>query len=108
MPLARHLRFGTAGPDGTTVVGIHNTHNDAGEKCTDNNPCEVGPDGTVTAVRGRGYGQQVYMIASCLTEGRLDLSHPGCTLTGATPRPDHRGGTPGDQDQHSGPRAHQH
>ncbi|MGW1677121.1 trypsin-like serine protease [Saccharopolyspora sp. NPDC002376] len=83
--------FGTSGsallaPDGTTVVGIHNTHNDAGEQCTDNNPCEVGPDGEVTAVKGRGYGQQVDLIAACLTTGsKLDLSRPGCTLTGAPP-----------------------
>jgi hypothetical protein len=87
--------FGTSGsallaPDGTTVVGIHNTHNDDGEKCTDNNPCEVGSDGTVTSVKGRGYGQQVYGIASCMTAGsKLDLSREGCTLTGATPRAGH-------------------
>lgn len=74
-------------PDGTTVVGLHNTHNDAGEQCTDNNPCEVGPDGAVTSVRGRGYGQQVHMLAACLTVGsKLDLAHQGCTLTTATPR----------------------
>ncbi|WP_128381475.1 trypsin-like serine protease [Streptomyces cavernae] len=82
-------------PDLTTVVGIHNTHNEAGEQCTDNNPCEVGPDGAVTSVQGRSYGQQVYQIAACLTEGsELDLSHPGCTLTGAAPRPGHRDGPP--------------
>ena len=79
--------FGTSGsplvaPDGTTIVGIHNTHNDAGEQCTDDNPCEVGPDGAVTSVKGRAYGQQVQMIAACLTRGsKLDLSHRGCTLT---------------------------
>ncbi|MFI6697681.1 trypsin-like serine protease [Streptomyces sp. NPDC050509] len=73
-------------PDGTTVVGIHNTHNDAGEQCTDNNPCEVGPDGAVTSVQGRGYGQQVHMIADCLTEGsKLNLSGKGCTLPGGAP-----------------------
>ncbi|MGH9062035.1 MAG: S1 family peptidase, partial [Acidimicrobiales bacterium] len=73
-------------PDGSTVVGIHNTHNDSGEQCTDNNPCEVGPDGTVTAVKGRGYGQQVNGIAGCLTAGsKLDLSRRGCTLTAPTP-----------------------
>ncbi|ONI92935.1 peptidase S1 [Saccharothrix sp. ALI-22-I] len=73
-------------PDGTTVVGIHNTHNVAGEQCTDDNPCEVGPDGAVTSVQGRGYGQQVHLIAACLTKGsKLDLSRQGCTLTGAMP-----------------------
>ncbi|MFF5563983.1 trypsin-like serine protease [Streptomyces sp. NPDC012623] len=79
-------------PDGDTVVGIHNTHNEAGERCTDNNPCEVGPDGSVTSVRGRGYGQQVHMIAACLTKGsKLALSRHDCTLTGAAPGPDRQG-----------------
>ncbi|TKK78802.1 trypsin-like serine protease [Herbidospora galbida] len=69
-------------PDGTTIVGIHNTHNEAGGRCTDDNPCEVGPGGTVTAVKGRSYGQQVYLIGACLTKGsRLDLSRKGCALT---------------------------
>lgn len=82
-------------PDGATVVGIHNTHNDAGEQCTDDNPCEVGPDGAVTSVQGRGYGQQVYTIGACLTKGsKLDLSRKGCTLTGAKPRPGRRSGRP--------------
>jgi len=68
--------------DGVTVVGVHNTHNTAGEMCTDDNPCEVAPDGTTTAVRGRAYGQQVDLITSCLGRGtRLDLRRPGCTLT---------------------------
>ncbi|MEU0840105.1 serine protease [Streptomyces sp. NPDC005962] len=74
-------------PDGTTVVGIHNTHNDDGAQCTDNNPCEVGPDGKVTSQKGRSYGQQVHTITKCLAKGsKLDLSRQGCTLTGATPR----------------------
>ena len=69
-------------PDGTTVVGVHNTHNDDGAECTDDNPCEVSPDGTVTSVKGRAYGQQVDMIAACLTTGStLDLSRADCTLT---------------------------
>ncbi|MFD5388723.1 trypsin-like serine protease [Streptomyces sp. NPDC127074] len=97
--------FGSSGsallaPDGTTVVGIHNTHNDAGEQCTDNNPCEVGPDGAVTSVKGRGYGQQVSMISACLAEGsKLDLSQQGCTLTGAPPRSGHHGSHSGHHNQ---------
>jgi secreted trypsin-like serine protease len=68
--------------DGNTVMGINNTHNRDGELCTDNNPCEVGQDGTVTAVRGRSYGQQIHHITDCLTEGsQLDLSRPDCALT---------------------------
>ncbi|MFJ4095671.1 trypsin-like serine protease [Kitasatospora sp. NPDC089913] len=76
--------------DGETVVGINNTHNRDGEQCTNNNPCEVGRDGSVTAVQGRSYGQQVDRIAGCLTTGsRLDLTRPGCALTGATGGPRH-------------------
>ncbi|QDQ09598.1 trypsin-like serine protease [Streptomyces spectabilis] len=72
--------------DGNTVVGINNTHNRDGEQCTNNNPCEVGRGGSVTAVKGRSYGQQVHKIAACLTKGsRSNLSRPGCALTGATP-----------------------
>jgi hypothetical protein len=70
--------------DGVTVVGVHNTHNVAGEMCTDDNPCEVGPDGTTTAVQGRAYGQQVDLITACLGRGsRLDLDRPRCALTGS-------------------------
>jgi hypothetical protein len=72
-------------PDGSTVVGIHNTHNRDGEECTDNNPCEVDAAGNVTFEQGRGYGQQVHMIAACLTGGsELDLSRRDCALTGAS------------------------
>ncbi|WP_433870805.1 trypsin-like serine protease [Saccharopolyspora sp. CA-218241] len=72
-------------PDGNAVVGINNTSNRDGERCTEGNPCEVAQDGTATAVRGRSYGQQVHRITACLTEGsRVDLSRTGCTLTGAT------------------------
>jgi hypothetical protein len=88
--------------DGTTIVGIHNTHNDDGEQCTDNNPCEVGPNGNVTSTRGRGYGQQVYLITECLSWGsKLDLTRRGCTLTGARPGSGHLDGLPSGQDRHS-------
>ncbi|MFE3828232.1 trypsin-like serine protease [Streptomyces sp. NPDC059092] len=94
-------------PDGTTVVGIHNTHNDAGEQCTDNNPCEVDQDGDVTSVQGRGYGQQVHMIAACVAKGsKLDLSARGCALTGATPRSGHHDAPSGDRDRQGGPGGH--
>jgi len=70
--------------DGTTVAGVHNTHNDSGEQCTDNNPCEVDAYGTVTSTKDRGYGQQVDQIAGCLTTGsKLDLSRESCALIGA-------------------------
>jgi len=70
-------------PDARTIAGINNTHNRDGGRCTEDNPCEVGRDGTVTAVQGRSYGQQVHRISACLARGsRIDLSRPGCTLTG--------------------------
>ncbi|MGP4018466.1 trypsin-like serine protease [Saccharopolyspora sp. 5N708] len=81
-----HLGSGDSGTplvatDGNTVVGLHNTSNRDGEQCTVNNPCEVAEDGTVTAERGRGYGQQVNAIPACLTTGSaLDLHQPECTL----------------------------
>ncbi len=81
--------FGTSGSallgaDGTTVAGIHNTHNESGGPCTDNNPCEVDGAGEETSLPGRAYGQQVHGVAACLTAGsELDLSLAGCTLPGA-------------------------
>ena len=65
------------------IVGFNNTTNEAGEKCTMDNPCEVDRDGKVTVDRGAGYAQQVSLIYSCLdSELRLDLSLPGCRLPG--------------------------
>ncbi|GAB3875186.1 serine protease [Kibdelosporangium lantanae] len=75
-----HGYSGSALLSGNTVVGIHNTGNDSGEQCTDDNPCEVAADGTVTSTRGRGYGQQVDQIAACFTGSRLDLNRYGCSL----------------------------
>ena len=70
-------------PDTGEVVGIHNTGNNEGQQCTEDNPCEVDADGAVTSVVGRNYGQQTAMLNSCLAPGSvLDLSRPGCTLTG--------------------------
>ena len=63
-------------------VGINNTGNDDGEACTLNNPCEVNPDGTVTAVKGLNYGQETFWFNTCLTPDRtIDLNKPGCLLT---------------------------
>jgi secreted trypsin-like serine protease len=68
--------------DGVTVVGVHNTGNDDGGQCTENNPCEVAADGTVTVHKGQRYGQPTTMLPDCLTAGSvLDLAKPGCTLT---------------------------
>lgn len=64
------------------VVAIHNSHVTGDAKpCRENEPCEVAPDGTVTAVKGRGYAQQVAGLAPCLDAGStLAPSRPGCTL----------------------------
>ncbi|MFD1052482.1 serine protease, partial [Kibdelosporangium lantanae] len=74
-----HGYSGSALLSGNTVVGIHNTGNDSGEQCTDDNPCEVAADGTVTSTRGRGYGQQVDQIAACFTGSRLDRTYAQLT-----------------------------
>ncbi|MEU4763154.1 serine protease [Actinosynnema sp. NPDC023794] len=66
------------------VVAVNNTGNEDGERCTDNNPCEVDPSGEVTVRQGIGYAQQTHQIVPCLTGGgRVDLTAPGCGL----PRP---------------------
>ncbi len=63
------------------IIGINNTGNDKGEKCTMNNPCEVSTDGTIYAEKGLSYGQQVYRFYSCLNEqGKLDIQVAGCEL----------------------------
>lgn len=63
------------------VIGVNNTGNDSGERCTMNNPCEVSANGSITAIKGRSYGQQTYQVYSCLnTRMELDLGRPGCKL----------------------------
>lgn len=63
------------------VVGINNTGNDDGEKCTMDNPCEVDENGNITVIHHASYGQQTYWIYSCLARGHeLDLTKPGCEL----------------------------
>lgn len=64
-----------------TMIGINNTGNDSGQKCTMDNPCEVDASGNVTAVKGYSYGQQTYQIYSCLNAANeFDLATPGCKL----------------------------
>lgn len=63
------------------VVAVNNTGNEDGERCTDNNPCEVDENGEVTVRHGIGYAQQTHQIVPCLTGGgRVDLAAPGCGL----------------------------
>jgi V8-like Glu-specific endopeptidase len=84
-----HVIGGTSGSpivETTTgkVVGINNTTNEDGERCTLNNPCEVDASGQVTVHPGIGYGQETFGIPGCLAAGsEIDLTKPGCTL----PRP---------------------
>ncbi|MCW5253967.1 MULTISPECIES: S1 family peptidase [unclassified Streptomyces] len=63
------------------VVAVNNTGNEDGARCTDNNPCEVAADGTVTVRRGINYAQQSYQIPGCFGTGnKLDLTRAGCAL----------------------------
>ncbi|MGH3507285.1 MAG: S1 family peptidase [Nocardioidaceae bacterium] len=66
------------------VVGVNNTTNVDGERCTINNPCEESRRGRITVHQGRGYGQQTWWFTRCLNgERQLDLTKKGCRL----PRP---------------------
>jgi hypothetical protein len=65
-------------------VGVNNTINENGQKCTLNNPCEVNSNGTITYRRGQGYGQETYWVTTCLNSSNaIDLTLSGCLL----PRP---------------------
>lgn len=64
-----------------TVIGVNNTGNEDGQKCTDNNPCEIDASGNITYQQGLSYGQQTYWVYTCLNQNReLDLSVAGCLL----------------------------
>lgn len=67
--------------DTKEVVGVNNTGNENGEKCTMNNPCEVDENGTITYQKGISYGQQISWFYTCLSDDRkIDLNKPGCML----------------------------
>jgi V8-like Glu-specific endopeptidase len=64
-----------------TVIGVNNTGNESGRRCTMNNPCEVDEHGGITAVAGYSYAQETYWVYSCLNaQNEVDLSVPGCLL----------------------------
>ncbi|HEX8870588.1 MAG TPA: serine protease [Lentzea sp.] len=64
------------------VVGVNNTGNESGGRCTMNNPCEVDAASTVTVRKGINYGQQTFDFVSCFGPGtKLNLSLPGCKVT---------------------------
>ncbi|MCZ0987252.1 trypsin-like serine peptidase [Streptomyces diastatochromogenes] len=63
------------------VVAVNNTGNEDGERCTENNPCEVDESGNVTVRQGINYAEETYQIPACFTTGnKLNLSASGCTL----------------------------
>lgn len=67
--------------DNRTVLGVNNTGSESGQKCTMNNPCEVDASGAITAHKDYSYGQQTYLVYTCLNQSNeLDLSVPGCKL----------------------------
>jgi hypothetical protein len=67
------------------LVGINNTGNEDGGRCTLDNPCEVAADGTITVIEGQSYGQETYWFDTCLTSARtIDLGKSGCLLTKPT------------------------
>lgn len=63
------------------AIGINNTGNESGRLCTMNNPCEVDQAGEQTADRGASYGQQTYIVYSCLDKNfKIDLGLANCKL----------------------------
>ncbi|MGZ3787661.1 MAG: trypsin-like serine peptidase [Bacteriovorax sp.] len=63
------------------VIAINNTANETGARCTENNPCEISKDGTVTVLKDKKYGQQTYNLYSCLRpDFTIDLGVQGCNL----------------------------
>ena len=63
------------------VVGINNTTNEDGERCTVNNPCEVDANGNVSVHEGASYGQELFHFYGCLNDANdIDLNIAGCEL----------------------------
>lgn len=63
------------------ILGVNNTRNESGERCTLDNPCEVDKQGRVTVRHGIAYGQQTYTLTKCVGTGnKVDLNRPGCVL----------------------------
>ncbi|MBV9847273.1 MAG: trypsin-like peptidase domain-containing protein [Kutzneria sp.] len=63
------------------VVGVNNTINEDGERCTENNPCEVDSNGNVKIVPNVGYAQETYLINTCVDAGNtINLTKAGCAL----------------------------
>jgi V8-like Glu-specific endopeptidase len=63
------------------VIAINNTGNEDGQRCTENNPCEIDQNGNVVVKQGTNYGEETYQIYSCLNaNNQIDLTVPGCQL----------------------------
>jgi hypothetical protein len=70
-------------PGGRRVLGVNNTVNEDGRRCTRNNPCEVNRAGRISVHEGRGYGQQTWWLTTCVRADRsLDVTRAGCRLPG--------------------------
>jgi V8-like Glu-specific endopeptidase len=68
-------------PQTYEVIGINNTGNENGQRCTMNNPCEVDEKGTVTVVPHASYGQETFWLYSCLNQqNQFDIKLPSCLL----------------------------
>jgi V8-like Glu-specific endopeptidase len=63
-----------------TMIGINNTINEDGERCTLDNPCEENRRSHISVHENRGYGQETWLFYTCLTDNQIDLSKDGCRL----------------------------
>jgi V8-like Glu-specific endopeptidase len=61
-------------------IGINNTGNEAGQRCTLDNPCEENRHGVISVHEGRDYGQETWMFYTCLSARKIDLHKAGCQL----------------------------
>ncbi|RBQ17020.1 serine protease [Spongiactinospora rosea] len=69
------------------VVGINNTSNREGGRCTLDNPCEMDRDGVISVHKNLAYGTQTYWLTTCVgAGGKLDLGRAGCLLPRPGPR----------------------
>lgn len=64
-----------------TVIGINNTGNENGRRCTVNNPCEIDVNGNVTYQKGYSYAEQTNLLYSCLDQNNVfNFNQTGCLL----------------------------
>ena len=64
-----------------SVIAVNNTINENGPACALNNPCEISEDGKIQSLKSKKYGQQTYIVSSCLRpDFNIDLDLEGCLL----------------------------